>query len=116
MNCMKCGRELHNKQVFCDGCLLDMEKYPVKPDTPLLLPSRQEVFEVKRKSLYARKVLSPEQRLHRLQTSVRLLMLALAAAIAAFALTALLTLHLLEQRDRSSSIIGQNYRTEQPAE
>ena len=30
MNCMKCGRETQNEKVFCEDCLLEMEKYPVR--------------------------------------------------------------------------------------
>ena len=34
MNCMKCGRETQNEQVFCQDCLQEMEKYIVgKPQT-----------------------------------------------------------------------------------
>ena len=42
MNCLKCGRETSGEQVFCEDCLLDMEKYPVKPGTVVILPKRRE--------------------------------------------------------------------------
>ena len=42
MNCMKCGRETENEQVFCQDCLQIMEKYPVRPGTVVLLPRRKE--------------------------------------------------------------------------
>ncbi len=41
MQCMKCGRDLQPGQVFCDECLAEMEKYPVKPGTVVLLPRYQ---------------------------------------------------------------------------
>ena len=42
MNCLKCGRETVSEQVFCEKCLLEMEKYPVKPGTAVKLPDRRE--------------------------------------------------------------------------
>ena len=42
MNCLKCGRETSSEQCFCQDCLLDMEKYPVKPGTVIQLPKRRE--------------------------------------------------------------------------
>lgn len=40
MNCMKCGRETETEQIFCESCLEEMEKYPVKPDTVVQIPNR----------------------------------------------------------------------------
>jgi len=48
MQCMKCGREIAAGRVFCESCLADMEKYPVKPGTPVHLPSRKAVPPVKK--------------------------------------------------------------------
>lgn len=42
MNCLKCGREVPEGQLFCESCLLEMEKYPVKPNTAIQLPRREE--------------------------------------------------------------------------
>ena len=39
MNCMKCGTEIENGNVFCESCLEDMSKYPVNPGTRILLPN-----------------------------------------------------------------------------
>jgi len=41
---MKCGKETKSDRFFCQECLDDMERYPVKPDTPVYLPPviRQE--------------------------------------------------------------------------
>ena len=36
MSCMKCGKEVSEDQVFCPECLAEMERYPVKPGTPVL--------------------------------------------------------------------------------
>ncbi len=48
MNCMKCGREISPELVFCEECLAEMENYPVKPDTPVVLPPRALEAPVKR--------------------------------------------------------------------
>lgn len=108
MNCMKCGRELKDRQAFCDGCLADMEKYPVKPGTPIQLPQRSGETAAKKRPLRRKRILTPEEQLPRLRFSVRLLMLALTVALIAFALTSLLAIHLLEERG-SRIPIGQNY-------
>ena len=109
MNCIKCGRELRGELVFCGQCKDEMEKYPIKPGTPIHLPVRPEVPEVKKKHREKKK-LSPGARIRRLRTSVRLLIIALIVALLAFILTAFLALHLLEQRDHQNQI-DQNYHT-----
>ena len=60
MNCMKCGREIEEGQVFCIDCLKDMEKYPVRPGTAVHLPKRPTYSPIRR--VYTkRKTLSPEE-------------------------------------------------------
>lgn len=98
MNCMKCGRELKEKQVFCDSCLADMEKYPVKPGTPIYLPVRTVEPAAKKHPARKKQALKPEEQISRLRISVRLLLLALIVALLAFSLTSLLALHLMEAR------------------
>ena len=110
MNCIKCGRELHDEQVFCRNCQENMELYPVKPGTPVQLPVHPAQSEGKPKSGRARKNLPPEVRIRKLHTTVRLLVLTLTAVLLAFAVTALLALHLLDQRDLQSPV-DQNYHT-----
>lgn len=39
MKCLKCGRE--TDQTFCESCRAEMEKYPVKPGTIVLLPKER---------------------------------------------------------------------------
>ena len=48
MNCIKCGREIAESQVFCDHCLDNMAAYPVKPGTPVYLPKRAPAAEKRR--------------------------------------------------------------------
>ena len=109
MNCIKCGRALRGEEVFCFECQEEMENNPVKPGTPVQLPVHPVLPETKAKSPRIRKTLPPEMRIHRMRNTIRLLALALAAALLAFVVTSLLVLHLLDQRDHQSRT-GQNYR------
>ena len=112
MNCMKCGRELESEQVFCDDCLLDMEKYPVKPGTSIQLPRRRESSPVK-KPAFRRKAPPLEEQVKNLKQRLRIitallvLMTLLAAALAYPAIT-----HLMEDHYRT----GQNYSSSSRAE
>lgn len=40
MQCIKCGKDTPENQVFCESCLQVMDTYPVKPDTAFYLPNR----------------------------------------------------------------------------
>lgn len=40
MRCLKCNRETEDNQVFCNECLEQMKKDPIKPGTPITLPTR----------------------------------------------------------------------------
>ena len=42
MNCMKCGVEIPEGQVFCDHCLELMKEYPIRPGVHIHLSKRAE--------------------------------------------------------------------------
>ena len=48
MNCVKCGREIPEDQVFCEHCLAEMERYPVNPYTAIHIPARPQEEIVKK--------------------------------------------------------------------
>lgn len=48
MNCMRCGRETSENEIFCDECLQDMQRHPVDPTTPVILPNREKRIPSKR--------------------------------------------------------------------
>ena len=87
MHCMKCGREMESEQVFCEDCLLDMEKYPVPPDAKVHLPPRRRESPGSRKQNRRRKLTAEEKvpilqkRIHILATALAIVMLLLAACI-----------------------------------
>ena len=58
MNCMKCGREVDEGQVFCDDCLESMEQEPINMNTPVLIPAQPPM-----KSSPRRPVFKPEDEL-----------------------------------------------------
>ena len=102
MRCLKCGRDIADEQVFCEDCQTDMAQYPVKPGTPIQLPPRHIEPAAKQKPAKKKKVLKPEEQVLKLRHSIRLLTVALIGVVIAFLLAALLTLHLLDQRDDRS--------------
>ena len=103
MACIKCGRKVKEQQVFCDTCLAEAEGYPVDPATPIQLPTHTPTQSQKKKGGKKKAVLPAAEQLPRLRSSLRWLLFALAVVLLAFCLTALMLLHLLEQRDGPSS-------------
>ena len=63
MNCLKCGREIEEGQVFCNDCLVQMAKYPVKPGTAVQLPSRGSAAVSKKVHSRRRTKAAPEEQL-----------------------------------------------------
>ena len=104
MVCMKCGREAPEGQSFCQDCLLEMEKYPVKPGTVVLLPKRRETASPKKPP--RRRTVSPEEQLRILKKRVRVLtalLVLLLAMLASLVYPAARYLMSLQRRP------GQNY-------
>lgn len=107
MKCMRCGTEIPSGSVFCDNCLADMEKHPVKPGTPINLPRREKQQAVKRSK---KRFLKPEDHVHALRRLVAFLMTVI--ILLAVALTASIYL-LITQPDQNDTnrLPGQNYGT-----
>lgn len=49
MHCMKCGRKAEDSHAFCDECLEDMKKYPIKPGTVVRLPEHSKTAPDKKR-------------------------------------------------------------------
>lgn len=64
MACLKCGRDTEEGAVFCTDCLLTMQKYPVRPGTPVVLPTRERSVS---KKAPKRRVISAEDQLKALK-------------------------------------------------
>ena len=82
MNCMKCGVEIPETQVFCDHCLSVMAQHPVRPGTHIHLPKRALAEDAPKKPSKKKRVLSPEEQISALK--MKILRLRLTAAILAF--------------------------------
>ena len=95
MSCIKCGVNVPENQVFCDACLADMEKYPVKPDITVTIPQRKEIPVSKKKSRRQR-ILPPEEQLRRVKSKLRLAHLTLAVVFICFLLVAAMLLQFLQ--------------------
>jgi len=105
MQCMKCGKKIEETAVFCDGCLAHMERYPVKPGTPINLPAR----DLAEKKVPPKKLPStPESRLTNALTAIKWLAGALVLALLALAVTVSMLVNTIRDRDAQSNI-GQNY-------
>ena len=107
MQCLKCGREIPVGQVFCQDCLTDMEKYPVKSGTPVRLPKRQEAPVVKKQN-HRRPPAAPEVQVKRLKLRLWILSLVLVAVLA-LAGTAVWMLWSRIPRKEVQPLPGQNY-------
>ena len=94
MNCIKCGTKVPEDQVFCNTCLADMEKYPVKPDITVTLPQRKEAPVSRKKS--RKRALPPEEQLRRVKSKLRLAHLTLAVVFICFLLVAAMLLQYLQ--------------------
>lgn len=104
MNCIKCGQEPEDGQVFCPDCLFDMERHPVRINTAVHIPQQPP----KKNTAHRRPLISAEEQVKRLKRSNQqlLLLLILMAFIAVFC--ALLAFDILEQAS-VHDLWGQNY-------
>lgn len=106
MACLKCGRKTEGQQVFCDSCLQAMDASPVKPGTPVLLPSPKTQAAAK-KPAHRKRVLPPEEQVLHLRKALRRMYLCVAVLIIVLSMaTVLLIREILEV---GTPVIGQNY-------
>ena len=103
MNCIKCGRETMGEDVFCQDCLLEMQKYPVQPGTVVLLPRRKDFSS---KKTIKRHTPPPEELISNLRRQNATLLFLLAVCIIAIALMFEPTMHYVQEEHYE---IGQNY-------
>lgn len=109
MHCLKCGKDTMEKQVFCDGCLADMQKYPVKPGTAVHLPRRDPQPPEKKTPVHRREATPAEQN-DRLRGMIRWLAAAIAVLSVLLLLTGSMLIHTLNN-ENISHVIGKNYTT-----
>ena len=95
MHCMKCGRKIKDRQVFCEECLAIMDTYPVKPGTPIQLPPPPSKNSTPAKA-NKRRQRNSEQQIAYQRITIRWLSLALTVSILSFIVVAAMLLWVLE--------------------
>ena len=114
MNCMKCGREIEETQVFCAECLAEMEKYPVKPGTVVQLPARSTTVPI-RKPARRRPQMPPEEQIKYLKKRVWILRFLLTLTTALLITATGFLIWRMNEED-VKILPGQNYITEETTE
>lgn len=110
MKCMKCGRETAADQIFCQDCLLDMERYPVKPGTAVLLPIHRDSSASRKNT--KRRAPSAEDQIRALKKRIRLLVIFLLISLVLIVCLAFPAAeHLMEKQ----VLPGQNYSSIVPS-
>lgn len=106
MNCLKCGKKTVDEHVFCDECLAVMERYPVKPGTPVHLP-RHAFVPTNKKPAPRKRTLSQEEQIEKLRKRLRRSRLAGLVLLMVLCLAAVLLVREIAGED--IPVIGQNY-------
>lgn len=106
MVCLKCGREVAGKQVFCDACLQVMDANPVKPGTLVLLPNPKTRTAAK-KQTHRKRALPAEEQVSHLRKALRRMYLCVTVLILALGMATAMLVHEILQT--GEPVIGQNY-------
>ncbi len=106
MNCLKCGKETKNEQVFCQDCIDSMEAYPVKPNVHIQLPNRHSPAAPKKGSRRKRGMTVDEQVVLLKKNVHRLTALSLVLALLLSFACAILVHDSLRQAEDT---VGKNY-------
>ena len=110
--CMKCGREIDAQQVFCDECLAEMDKYPVKPGVVVMLPRRRSQ-PVKEKAPRRRQnQIPPEEQVKLLKKRIRIQGIALALVSLLLAAAMYFQISFRLEQNEHKLLPGQNYSSE----
>ena len=106
MQCLKCGRNVDSGDVFCEICREEMEQYPVKPGTVVLLPHYiQHSTPPKR---VQKRIVPQEEQIRRLKKRNRSMAFLLALAVACAISFGMAALYLYAEYE-DKYLPGQNY-------
>lgn len=108
MNCMKCGRETQEDQVFCLECQIDMARHPVKPETVVNLPQRSTELPPKKQP--HRWAVTEEDQIKKLNRRCRVLTILLAVVMVLSLLYVAISTKAV-QRLLQENLVGRNYST-----
>ena len=110
-NCLKCGRPCAGNQSFCDECMADMARHPVKPGVVVLLPQQERASRPTPRRRHA--ALPPEEQLAKLKKQVISLWLALILALGATGALSWLLVKDYIAHQTAKPLPGQNYSSEE---
>ena len=96
MSCIKCGKQCKSKHIFCDECCEGMRDYPIKPGTPIYLPSRTGSPAEKKKPAKKRRLPKSEDLILRLRSANRWLTAALIICLLGFLIVSGVLIYVLE--------------------
>lgn len=113
MNCMKCGKETAGEQVFCQDCLAVMAEYPVKPGTPIHIPSQPHHSPLRKAARKGRSQ-EPEEVIRRQKFVIRWLAALAAVLMVAWGVTMAIVVHIILEQNETP--IGQNYSVSSTAD
>lgn len=99
MKCLKCGTVITSDQVFCETCLTDMERHPVKPGTPIVLPNRPERPAGKTAHKRVRK---PDEQIANLRGFIFWLLLLIVALGTALTVTVFMLISAIEEVEQAA--------------
>ena len=115
--CMKCGRPRADGQAFCEECLTDMARHPVKPGVVVLLPQQERPARPASRKRHSPP--SPEELLPRLKKRITALWLALILTLGVAGTLGWFLWDAHQELAAEKPLPGQNYSSEevkQPAE
>ena len=112
MNCVKCGRETTDEQVFCDACLREMEEYPVNPNVVIHIPSRRRQDEIRKNAVRKRNVRTPSEQILQLRKKVRWLRILVVLLLLLCGGLSIAVGRFAEELD-FQRLLGQNYHTQE---
>ena len=109
--CLKCGRPRAEGQAFCEDCLADMARHPVKPSVVVLLPQQERSARPTPRKRPAAP--PPEELLPGLKKRIVALWLALILALGAAGTLGWFLLEAHWERESEKPLPGQNYSSEE---
>ena len=109
--CMKCGRPRAEDQAFCEECLTDMARHPVKPGVVVLLPQQERSTRPASRKRHAAP--SPEELLPRLKKRILALWLALILALGTAGTLGWFLWENYQEQASEKPLPGQNYSSEE---
>ena len=103
MNCMKCGVEIRDDQVFCPDCLKIMEAHPIAPGTSVHIPKRPARTPDKKS-----REMKPQEQIASLKRVIRWMLVTIGVLAVAVALLASLLLYRMNE-PQPQPVTGRNY-------